>query len=80
MLISAVINASVIYWSVGLNPQVGRYFTFLLLMVLTSFASVAMGFCVSALSPSAVIAHAVGSPILIVLLLFSECLADCALH
>ncbi len=69
-MISSVLYSTIIYWSAGLNPGAERFLTFLLLIVLSTFVSVAMGFCISALSPSTIIANAVGPPVLIVLILF----------
>lgn len=60
------------YWSAGLNPLADRYFLFLVVIVLTTWVSVSLGFCVSALAPSPMIATEFGSCVLIVFLLFGE--------
>lgn len=63
---------TIIYWAVGLQPHADRYFTFLGVILMTTFTAMALGFLVSAASPSKLIASAVGPPILIILLLFGE--------
>ena len=60
------------YWSVGLNPLPDRYLIFIATVLLTTFCAMSLGFFVSAVSPSKLIANAVGPPILIILLLFGE--------
>jgi hypothetical protein len=66
------VYSTIIYWAVGLNPLAVRYVLFLVAVLLTTFTSMALGFLVSAASPSKLIANAIGPPILIILLLFGE--------
>lgn len=70
---TTAVYSTIIYWAVGLNPYADRYFIFLVTVLLTTFTSMALGFLVSALSPSKLIANAIGPPILIILLLFGTC-------
>lgn len=64
------VYTTIIYWSVGLQPYAANYFIFLVTILLTTFTAMAIGFLVSAASPSRLVANAVGPPILIILLLF----------
>jgi hypothetical protein len=66
----AVLYSTIIYWSAGLNPLYDRFLLFLLIVILTTFVGISIGFCVSALAPTAIIANAVGPPLIIVMLLF----------
>jgi hypothetical protein len=64
--------STIIYWSVGLNPLAECYVVFLLTILLVTLCSFALGFWVSALCPTRVMAEAVGTPLLIILLLFGK--------
>ena len=70
--IHTVVYCSIIYWSVGLNPIFTRFVVFTVTIVLNTFCALAIGFCVSAASPTSVIALAIGPPVLIIFLLFGK--------
>ena len=59
-----------VYWSVKLNSDPLRFLIFLGILVLETFCAVALGFAISAASPTAGVASALGPPILIVFILF----------
>jgi hypothetical protein len=68
----SVIYSSIIYWSIGLNKRYDRFLLFLVLVVLTALCSMSIGLALSAVSPTPVVANALGPPILIIFILFGE--------
>jgi ATP-binding cassette subfamily G (WHITE) protein 1 len=69
-LVFAVVYSIIIYWSTGLNPHVENSFIFIAIIALTTLNACALGFIISAISPDAAIANAIGPPIFIILLLY----------
>jgi len=69
-VIIPTIYATIIYWAVGLNPDPYRYLTFIAVVVLETQCAVAVGYTISAISPDAKVAQAMGPPLLIILILF----------
>mmetsp|Transcript_15892 Transcript_15892/g.26735 ORF Transcript_15892/g.26735 Transcript_15892/m.26735 type:complete len:320 (+) Transcript_15892:155-1114(+) len=69
-IVITVVYATVIYWSVGLNPLWYRFLLFIVIILLTTLCAMTIGFMISACSPSAAVASAAGPPLLIILLLF----------
>ena len=66
----AVVYCSIIYWSIGLNRKPDRFLIFLVIVVLTALCSMSIGLSLSAFSPTAVVANALGPPFLIIFILF----------
>jgi hypothetical protein len=69
-IIIPTIYATIIYWAVGLNPDPYRFLIFLAVVVLETQCAVALGYAISAISPDAKVAQAMGPPLLIILILF----------
>ncbi len=65
-----VAYGSILYWSVNFNPDPARFLIFLIIIVLEGMCALALGFAISAVSPTTAIANALGPPILIVLIIF----------
>ena len=67
---------SIVYWMVGLRPDVDAYLTFLLILVLCANAAVAMGYALSAIFRNTTAAIAAGSVVIMPMALFSGLLLD----
>ena len=65
---------SIVYWSVGLNRQAERFLLYLVVVLLTTFSAMSLGFFVGAVAPTALAAQALGPPVLIIFLLYGEAL------
>jgi ABC-type multidrug transport system permease subunit len=70
-LISPIIFCFILYWLVGLNSQINRFFMFLLIIIIESIVAMFMGIFVSGLSPSVEIATAIAPPLNIVFFMFA---------
>eukprot|EP01037_Dinobryon_pediforme_P020148 gene20148-20697_t len=68
--VNTVVYCSIIYWSIGLNRKPDRFLIFLVIVVLTALCSMSIGLSLSAFSPTAVVANALGPPFLIIFILF----------
>ena len=60
----------IIYWGTGLRSEPERFFIFIGLLALVTFNGGALGYFLSSLCPTSIIANALGTPVLIILLLF----------
>ena len=60
----------IVYWGSGLRPEPERFFIFIGFLALITFNGGALGYLLSSFCPTAIIANALGTPILIILLLF----------
>lgn len=69
---SSVVYSSIIYWSIGLNEGYDRFLLFLVVVVLAALCSMSIGLALSAISPTPIVANALGPPILIIFVLFGE--------
>eukprot|EP01039_Chlorochromonas_danica_P007161 gene7161-7918_t len=69
-IVVAVIYCTIIYWSTGLHPLADRFFIFASIVCLSTLNACSLGFLISAISPNAVIANAIGPPVFIILLLY----------
>ena len=67
-VISSFLYSIIVYFAVGLQAGINFLF-FWLLVMLSAFCSVALGFLISSVAPSAVIANSIIAPVLIVLIL-----------
>jgi len=70
-LISPIIFGLIIYWLVGLNSQIDRFFMFLVIIIIESIVAMFMGIFVSGLSSSVEIATAIAPPLNIVFFMFA---------
>jgi ATP-binding cassette subfamily G (WHITE) protein 2 len=61
---------AIVYWSVHLNPDPGRFLIFTGLILLETMVAMSLGFAISAVAPSLSVASALASPVLIVMILF----------
>ena len=60
----------IVYWGSGLRPEPEKFFIFIGFLALITFNGGALGYLLSSFSPTAIVANALGTPILIILLLF----------
>lgn len=67
-IISSLLYSLIVYFAVGLQPGINFLF-FWLLVMLSAFCSVALGFLISSVARTAVIANSIIAPVLIVLIL-----------
>ncbi len=73
--LQVIVGASyctIIYWSANLNTSYDRYLLFVALIALGGLCGLSLGLAISAISPSAIVALALGPPVLVVLILFSK--------
>jgi len=68
--IPTVVYACILYWIVGLNPSGDRVGIFILILIFLGFAAVSLGLGVSAFTKSIEAANALGTPLLIIGILF----------
>lgn len=53
------LSGVILYWMVGLNPEVGRFFRFLLIGIVMTLTAQSMGQLISSASPSIAVAQTV---------------------
>ena len=70
-LILPVIFISIVYWMANLNPDPGRFFICMLVIVLVVQCSSSFGTFLSVVSPSTNVALAIAGPVLVPLMIFS---------
>lgn len=56
---------TLVYWIMGLAPELLRYLTFLLVLVLTANAACSMGYAISTLTGHDALAFALGEPFIL---------------
>lgn len=66
----AVVYCTIVYWSTGLKPTASAYLIFTAIVSLGTLNACSLGFLISSMSPSAMIANAIGPPVFIILLLY----------
>ena len=71
-----VVFGSIVYWMVGLRPDVDAYINFCVILVLCANAAVSMGYALSAIFRNTTAAIAAGSVVLMPMALFSGLLLD----
>jgi ABC-type multidrug transport system ATPase subunit len=69
--LSPLLFGVVLYWTVGLNPDLDRFGIFLAFVFLTSFVSESLGLFIAALVKSAAIANAISPLVLVFFLILS---------
>ena len=69
-IISLLIYSIVIYWGSGLRPDPERFFLFIGFLVLVTFNGGALGYFLSSMCSNSIVANSLGTPVLIILLLF----------
>ena len=70
-IIFPVIFGAILYWIVGLNPDPTRFLWFLLITILTNFASIGLGFLCGCVAPSVEAATTIGQTLVALMILFS---------
>ncbi len=69
-LIVVYIYISTVYFIIGLNPNIGAFLIFILIISLLIFSSVGLGMFISSIASDSEMAISIASPFMIVLLLF----------
>ncbi|KAI8905004.1 P-loop containing nucleoside triphosphate hydrolase protein [Gorgonomyces haynaldii] len=69
-LIGCLLMSIPIYWMIGLQNDVGKYFTFLLIMVIQSATACCLGLAIGASVPNVTIGQILGPLILVIFLIF----------
>ncbi|KAJ3174853.1 ATP-binding cassette sub- G member 2 [Geranomyces variabilis] len=70
-LIYSMVASSILYWMVGLTPDAGKFFIWLLTNALEIGAAVAFGFVISSAVPTVQLAMAIGPLIVVTFLIFA---------
>eukprot|EP01038_Epipyxis_sp_PR26KG_P011115 gene11115-14918_t len=70
IIIVSVMFCSILYWSVGLNPNPIRFIIFMVVIIIQTFCSASIGFFVGSIASSVTIANALGPPLIIIFILF----------
>jgi ABC-type multidrug transport system permease subunit len=73
-----IIFVCIAYWMVGLNSAADRFFTFLLIIVLTSNCAYSLGYIIATAAPTVQVALAIGPVILLPFMIFGECCLSAA--
>mmetsp|Transcript_38305 Transcript_38305/g.97946 ORF Transcript_38305/g.97946 Transcript_38305/m.97946 type:complete len:678 (-) Transcript_38305:46-2079(-) len=69
-MLPLILNGTILYWMIGLNPSVESFFTFLLVQTLLTFAASSIGLLVGSWTPTQEATFALAPMIMIVLMLF----------
>ncbi|KAJ3165466.1 ATP-binding cassette sub- G member 2 [Geranomyces variabilis] len=70
-LIYSMVASAILYWMVGLAPEAGKFFIWLLTNALEIGAAVAFGFVISSAVPTVQLAMAIGPLIVVTFLIFA---------
>ena len=70
MIALLLVYSTIIYWGTGLQPEPVKFFIFIGFIALVTVNGGALGYLISAISSTSLVANALGTPILIILLLF----------
>jgi len=69
-LVSPLVFGCVVYWLVGLNDSPGRFFTFLVILLLIGFAAIGLGMLIAAATPNQDAAQAAAPIVVVLMILF----------
>lgn len=59
-----------VYWMIGLDPVISKYFIFILIILVHSFAANALGLFIGSFVPSVTVGQIIGPLIIVIFLLF----------